>query len=226
MSLIENSKAVICDLDGVLIDGMPFHCRAWAGAFKSFGILIEDEDIYLREGEKRQVTATELYEKYTGRAPEPALVEVIIKEKDRIYKTIFTVQFIPGALEMLAVLKQSGVKTGLVTGSTSLHEMFSHHVYFLTLFDAIVDGDATPRGKPAPDPYLAAVERLKLPADQCCVIENAPLGIRSAIAAKLTCYGVKGPSPLSLETLKSAGAHFTFDSLNDLLDRLPRSDCS
>jgi HAD superfamily hydrolase (TIGR01509 family) len=225
MSLIENSKAVICDLDGVLIDGMPFHCRAWAGAFESFGIRIEEEDIYLREGEKRQVTANELYEKYTGRAADPTLAEVIIEEKDRIYRTIFRVRFIPGALEMLAVLKQKGVKAGLVTGSTSLHEMFSRHGDFLTLFDAIVDGEATPKGKPWPDPYLAAVERLRLPADQCCVIENAPLGIRSAIAAKLTCYAVKGPSPLSLEILKAAGAHFTFDDLTELLDSLRRSDC-
>ena len=223
MSRIENSKAVIFDLDGVLIDGMPFHWQAWARAFDSFGIQIKKEEIYLREGEKRQVTVNELYKKYTGREPEPALAEAIIKEKDSVYKTIFTVQFIPGALELLSSLEQRGVKAGLVTGSTSLAEMFRHHPKFLAFFDTVIDGDATPRGKPSPDPYLAAVEGLNLPADECCVIENAPLGIRSAVAAKLTCYGVRGPSPLSPETLKAAGAHFTFESLTKLMDCLPRS---
>lgn len=217
-----NDKAVIFDLDGVLIDSMPFHYQAWKDAFAEFDIDITREDIYEREGEKREKTVSDLYSKYSRKELNPDLIKSIIQTKDAIYKRIFKVQFIPGALELLASLKRNNVKLALVTGATSLEDLFRQHTGFLDNFDAIVDGDSSQRGKPAPDPYLIAVQRLQLSAENCCVIENAPLGIMSAVAANLICFAIKGPSSLSEATLKAAGAHRVYEDIEGLKEDIFR----
>lgn len=216
-------EGVIFDLDGVLIDSMPFHYQAWREAFKSFGIDITRNEIYEREGEKREITAKELYAKHALREANAELVKSIIQVKDAIYHRIFRVVFIPDALDLLSLLKSKSVKVGLVTGATSLDTLFRQHTGFLGVFDAIVDGDEPEKGKPAPDPYLIAVRKLGLLTQNCCAVENAPLGIRSAVAANLTCFAVKGPSPLSEETLKAAGAHSVYEDIEQLEDHIVNS---
>lgn len=215
-----NNKAVIFDLDGVLIDSMPFHYQAWREAFKRFGIAIAREEIYEREGEKREITAKELYAEHVAQEANADLIKSIIQAKDSIYHRLFRVIFIPGAMNLLSLLKSKNVRIGLVTGATSLDILFRPHIGFLAVFDAIVDGDEPEKGKPAPDPYLIAVRKLGLSTQNCCAVENAPLGIRSAVAANLTCFAVKGPSPLSEETLKGAGAHSVYKDIGQLADHL------
>ncbi|MEK6301969.1 MAG: HAD family phosphatase [Acidobacteriota bacterium] len=215
-----NRRAVIFDLDGVLIDSMPFHYQAWRQAFREFDITITREEIYEREGEKRETTAKELYTKHAGKEPAPNLIESIIHSKDKVYSSIFRVQFMHGALELLSLVESNKGKLGLVTGATSLDDLFREHKGFLAMFDAIVDGDEPEKGKPAPDPYLLALRKLGLLPQNCYVVENAPLGIRSAVAAHLTCLAVKGTSPLSHKILKEAGARSVYENIEQLRDDL------
>lgn len=217
-----NRTAVIFDLDGVLIDSMPFHFQAWRQAFGEFDITVTQGEIYEREGEKRETTARELYTKHAGKEPTANLIKSIIHSKDKVYSSIFRVQFIHGALELLGLLNSNKVKLGLVTGTTSLDDLFLQHKSFLRIFDAIVDGDEPERGKPAPHPYLLAVRKLGLLPQNCYVVENAPLGIRAAAAAHLTCLVVRGPSPLSDEILKDAGARSVYENIEQLGDDLFR----
>ena len=79
----------------------------------------------------------------------------------------------------------------------------------ITAFDVV-------KGKPDPEPYLKAWERSGLSKEQCVVIENAPLGVRSGKAAGLTVYAVN-TGVLSREDLMQAGADKVFDSMQDLL---------
>jgi beta-phosphoglucomutase len=212
--------AFIFDLDGVIIDSMPFHYRAWEEAFNKVGVTLTKEEIYEREGEKREITAREVFRHHKGVYPAARVVESIIRTKEEIYKSIFEIRLLPGVVDLLELLTSRKVKLGLTTGSTSLSFDFQHQKDLLEKFDAIVAGEEAINCKPAPDPYLLTVEKLNVPADSCFVIENSPLGVISALAANLTCIAVIGTSPLPAEALKRIGAHYIFTNLNELRDTL------
>ena len=219
---VNSEKTFIFDLDGVLIDSMPFHFQAWREAFGKVDIIISKDEVYEREGQKSEIAASEIYKKHTGKEPTSDLLNLIIEAKKDIFNRIFRLKIFPGVSGLLTLLRNKNAKIGLVTGSTYLAKMFHCRKEFLDIFDVIVAGEDSENSKPAPDPYIIAVQKLNALSEKCYVIENAPLGIKSAVAANLTCFAVKGTSPLSEETLKDAGAHFVFKDIEELKDHLVR----
>jgi beta-phosphoglucomutase-like phosphatase (HAD superfamily) len=170
------------------------------------GISPLPSEIYEREGERLAITARGLYLKHRGSAPNPHTVRVIVEAKERIYDRIFRLNFYPGAWDLVTQLKNENLKLGLVSGSTSLADHSSVYSHFLAMFDVVITGQDSPEYKPAPVPYLLAVDNLKLRIEDCLAVENSPLGIRSALAANLTCYAVKNNSVLTEQVLRNAGA--------------------
>ncbi len=219
---LTEKKAVIFDLDGVIIDSMPFYYRAWKHAFAAVGINVSEEEIYRREGEKREITAREVYKKYEGKEPPERLVKNIVTEKENMYHKIFEFRVFSGMKEILDLLKAKNVKLGLVTGSVNktIEKLKEENTNLFSLFDVIVTGEDTKNGKPSPDPYLAAVERLDVSAHNCYAVENAPLGIKSAVGAGLMCLAVKGSSVLSKTILKEAGADFVYEDIREMKKHL------
>lgn len=213
-------RAVIFDLDGLLIDSMFFYLKAWTEAFRQVGVRMPKEEVYRREGEAMEVTAFEVYRAVTRKEPSQELIHQIVESVNRIYSQIFDVRFLPGANEILEYCKGRGIARALVTGSRNLRAKFSGNEEFLDNFDVVVTGNDTKRGKPFPDPYEKAVEKLALPRENCIVVENAPLGIQSATVAGLTCVGVIGNSPLTAEVLRQAGASIVCTNLLELRDLL------
>jgi HAD superfamily hydrolase (TIGR01509 family) len=117
--------------------------------------------------------------------------------------------FRPGARELLADLRQAGVKTGLVT--MSLRRMAETVVGQIPFpaFDVIIAGDDAARPKPYPDPYLQAFEALGVQPHEALAIEDSPNGLRSAVASGATVIGV----PLMV-SLAGAGAHTVWQTLD------------
>jgi beta-phosphoglucomutase-like phosphatase (HAD superfamily) len=114
-------------------------------------------------------------------------------------------------------MKAKGIKLALVTGSPrSVIDEFKTQDEIFELFDCIITDEDTKKGKPNPDPYFAATECLGIPSKNCYVIENAPLGIKSAASAGLTCFAIKGNGPLSEEDLRKAGAIRIYKDIEDL----------
>jgi len=211
---------MIFDLDGLLIDSMFFYFKAWTEALRQVGVTIPKHEVYMREGEAMEVTAFEVYRSETSKEPSQKLVHQIVETVNRIYSQIFAVRFLPGATEILDYCRDRGIARALVTGSRRLRSKFSGNEGFLGYFDAVVTGNDTKRGKPFPDPYEKAVEKLALPPENCIAVENAPLGIQSATAAGLTCVAVIGNSPLTPEVLRQAGASIVCVNLVELQDLL------
>jgi beta-phosphoglucomutase len=195
-------KAVIFDMDGVLIDSMGFHVRAWQETFRPMGLAISSQEVYAREGESWR-KSTRDFLVMAGYKPTPALIARVFKKRTRIFKEIFKPRVFKGARSLLLFLKNKrGMSLGLVTATprNDVKRMLSAEV--IKLFDATVCGGDTKRGKPHPEPYLEILKRLKIKAQGAVVIENAPYGITSCKLAGIRCIAVA--TSLPMEYLKEA----------------------
>ncbi|HHT9137431.1 MAG TPA: HAD family hydrolase [Candidatus Wunengus sp. YC60] len=193
-------QAIIFDMDGVLVDSMHYHAEAWASALKTAGINIDKKIIYELEGANyRQVI--DIILRQFDRIPTEEEIQDIGSKKLTIFGQIARVKPFGGIKELLETLKQT-YKLAVVSGSnrSTVHETIN--AFFPETFQVIVDGEETKICKPSPEPYLNAVQRLGVSEDQCLVIENAPLGIRSAKSAGLRCIAVT--TYLDRECLKEA----------------------
>lgn len=182
---ITRYRAVLFDMDGVITDTMPLHLKAWQEAFLPRGIAVDRMDVYLREGMQSRLMAREIVRAKSASISDADLDE-IVAEKTRIFDreaSAYAKAFdgVPGTLTML---RNNGLRTALVTGSKAgSAEKVLEAAGVRGLFDVIVTGDDTKKGKPAPDPYLKAIKKVRAEPGDCVVVENAPLGIRSAKAA-------------------------------------------
>ncbi|MCQ6963776.1 HAD family hydrolase [Methanolobus chelungpuianus] len=209
-------KAVIFDMDGVLTDSMPYHARAMENVFNELGISIDPQDIYEREGEKTGDVVRFLLEKETN---EPSKYDVgsIVEKYVGEFRRIAELRVFGGMEACLHQLKKKFL-LAVVSGSDKPIVYDIMESKFPGVFDVIVTGDDVRHGKPAPDPYLKAVAMLKIGKDECFVVENAPMGVDSALSAGLCCVGV----PTYLESGKLKRADLLFRDHRELVDRLMR----
>jgi len=193
-------KAVIFDMDGVLVDSMPYHADAWVTVFADEGIKIRREDIYEIEGSNHTGIIGLIFRK-AGRIPESEDFFRLAEKKKDIFKKINKVTVFEGIHECIDSLKGKCL-LGVVSGSDKavVNELIAR--FFPDTFSVVVTGNDVIEGKPSPEPYLKAVEMLNVKKDECIVIENAPLGVESAKRAGLYCIAI--PAYIQPELLKNA----------------------
>ena len=211
-------KAFFFDMDGVLFDSMPRHAIAWEEVMKLHGLPFTAYDCYINEGRTGESVIREAFQKALGRDATPEEVTTIYAEKSAYYHQLLqtTTPTIPGIEDVLHFVKEKGAQIWVVTGSGMHTLLDSLNTVFPAIFqqDRMITAFDVTHGKPDPEPYLKAWERSGLPKEQCVVIENAPLGIRSGKAAGLTVYAVN-TGILKREDL--AQADKVFDSMAELL---------
>ncbi len=175
-------RAVLFDLDGVLIDSMPYHERAWRQVLSEIGI--EPPPLYIRlhEGEKAETTVHKLLKEW-GRSATDAEVARLIARKRDLYRGMAPRGLIPAARQTVEKLRAARIHCSVVTGSVRANMNGVLTDEEMALFDPIISAEMYLCGKPHPEPYLKALEVLRLPAQDCLVVENAPLGIQSGKAA-------------------------------------------
>ena len=180
--------AVLFDMDGTLVDTEPYwiaaefdivemHGGTWSHehAKALVGSDLLDSGAYIRRHGGVDRTPTEIVEMLLDRVVERIRAEVPWR---------------PGARELLGSVRGEGVDTALVTMSW---KRFSDEVVNCLpsgSFTVSVTGDEVLQGKPHPEPYLLAAERLGVRADECVAIEDSPTGVRSALAAGCRVIGV------------------------------------
>jgi len=193
--------AIVFDMDGVIVDSMPYHFLAWYEALRPYGVRVSCFDVYSKEGENWEKTLKCLLLGANIKPTKELLNEIFLRRK-QIFKRYFKRFIFKGALDLLVCLKKSGYTLGLVTGSPIQEVKRILSLKTISLFDAIVAGNQVKKGKPHPDPYLKVAKLLKLKPSQCVVIENAPFGVKSAKAAGMFCIAVS--TSLPKEYLKEA----------------------
>ncbi len=180
-------KAILFDVDGVLVDSMRFQADAWVKTFKEVGITITRRDIYELEGSNDSRLIKAIFEK-AGREPEPWHLEQL-PEKKREALEFDRIEPFEGILNCLKELKQH-FKLAMVSGSNRDTVEKIVNKFFSGCFDVVINGSDLERGKPDPDPFLKALEKLDLTKNECIVVENSPLGTTAARRAGLYCVAV------------------------------------
>ena len=200
-------KAVLFDMDGVIYDSMPNHACSWHQAMSSVGIQMEESEAYLYEG-MRGVETIKL------KARQQWNREISDEEAQRIYEikaSLFSqcppAHKMKGTEDLMRQIKADGLKICVVTGSgqhTLLDKLVTDYNGLIQQ-DLIVTSFDVTHGKPAPEPYLAGMRKVGTNPWETIVVENAPLGVQAAVAAK--CFTVAvNTGPLPDEALKSKGA--------------------
>ena len=203
-------KAIIFDVDGVLVDSMSFQADAWVKVFKELGININRRDIYELEGSNDSRLIKSVFEK-VGKEPEPWHFEQLPEKKHEVFE-FDKIKPYEGILDCLKELKQN-FKLAMASGSNRDTVEKIVNKFFPGCFDVVISGSDLERGKPDPDPFLTALEKLDLTKNECIVVENSPLGVTAARRAGLYCVAVA--SMLEPETIQHAD--LAFKDHNDLI---------
>tara|TARA_B100000674_G_C37669486_1_gene836340 strand:- start:55 stop:711 length:657 start_codon:yes stop_codon:yes gene_type:complete len=172
-------KGVFFDLDGTLIRSMYFHYLGWKTVLLKQDVIINKTDFYKKEGTKLNQLLKEFF-KENNKNFNVKLIAKLIEKKNNFYIKNNKSTFYPGVINLLKYLKKNNVYTSIVTAGSKKRVLNTLPKNFLNLFNSIITGDDCTRGKPYPDPYLLALKKSKLKKKQCIVLENAPLGIKSA----------------------------------------------
>ena len=180
-------------------------------------------DCYLNEGRTGESVIREAMWKARNRDATPDEIKQIYTEKSERFNLLAQqaggTVVIDGVAEVLRYVQSTGSQIWVVTGSgmRSLLDNLNNALQPVFQRDRMITAFDVTHGKPDPEPYLKAWERSGLKKEQCFVIENAPLGIRSGKAAGLTVYAVN-TGILMREDL--AQADQVFDSMAELLNFL------
>ncbi len=178
-------KAVFFDMDGVLYDSMPNHELSWQKAFAAHGVGFDAVEAYINEGRTARGTIDTIFLKRHGRRATDAEVESIYRTKTALMSQCPAAPAMPAMQPFVEFLRTRGIAIVVVTGSRqpSLIDKLSRDYGVDSQY--IVSGADVVHGKPDPEPYLTALGRVGMDARECAVVENAPLGVRSAKAAGL-----------------------------------------
>lgn len=217
-----NLKAVLFDMDGVLFDSMPYHAKAWAQVCGEYGLPIEPSEPYLHEGRTGASTIDIFANRFWGRNATDKEKSDIYARKCEVFNAFSEAPRMPGAETLLSKLKAQGLTIAVVTGSgqESLLSRLDNGYHGFFNKDLVVSSHDTPRGKPAPDPYLKGLDKCGVKPNEAVVIENAPLGVRAAVAAKVFTIAVN-TGPLDPQMLLNEGAGVVFPSMQALADAWP-----
>jgi beta-phosphoglucomutase len=215
-------KAILFDLDGVILDSMDQHAAAWLEVMSGEGLQVSREFILAHEGCLAQEVLANLLQEQ-GRAPAPSedlpgYMESLLERQARLFQSLHAGQVRPyaSAEALVRGLSQKGLSQALVTSSRRAQVEQCLSPALRAHFQVIVTREDVAQHKPHPEPYLAAMAALGVEAGRCLVVENAPAGIAAGLAAGATCFAVcstLGPEHLSQ-------AHAVFPDLAALAQHL------
>lgn len=213
-------KAVLFDMDGVLFDSMPAHAVSWHKAMESFGIAMSEADAYKYEGMRGVETIRTLCREQWGRDISEQEAQEMYAVKSRIFAGRQPAGTITGVRRLMQMIKKCGVKICVVTGSgqSTLLDKLLREFDGLLSKDLIVTSFDVGHGKPAPDPYLMGLSKCGVQPWEAVVVENAPLGIQAAVAAKIFTVAVN-TGPLPDEMLSESGADLVLHDMAALARR-------
>ena len=194
--------ALIFDIDGTIIDSMPTHDDAWEVFFARQGRTLDRDGFFRRTAGR---TGLELMHEFFGPVSDERARE-LVDEKEAIYRALFAPAFreVAGFAAFVHAARAAGFKLACATAGDAANIAFAmRNLAMEGFFDAVAGGHEVARGKPAPDIFLLAAQRLGADPADCIVFEDAPFGIEAARRAAMCAVAVT----TSATTAELAGPH-------------------
>jgi beta-phosphoglucomutase len=215
-------EAVIWDMDGVLADTASYHFLAWRETFARRGINFTEADFMRGFGIRNDAIIRNILGEKTTNAE----IATIAQEKEATFRHLIgqDIKPLPGVLELLSQLHEKGIRMAIA--SSTVIENIRLIVGSLGIgkyFQAIITGHDVTKGKPSPQVFLVAAQRLGAEPKNCVVFEDAVAGVKAAKSAGMHCVAITSSHPRE----KLAEADLIVDSLAEVsvkdLEELVRS---
>lgn len=203
--------AIIFDMDGVLIDSGSVHRDSWVRLAEELGAQVTSEQFSATFGRQNRDIVPMLF----GEDLSDNRVAELSDRKEVLYRELARgkIRAVDGAAELVRACQQAGLRLAIGSSAPPLNiELALDELGIAECFEAIVDESAVSRGKPDPQVFLLAAERLGLHPAACVVIEDAPAGIEAALSGGMTVVGLTSHHPAD----RLARADLVVDSLTDL----------
>ncbi len=212
--------AVIFDMDGVIVDNMEYHKKAWGIFLEKYASDIELEEFSKHFGKVNRDLLQIVFKKEVSEEEESRFGE----EKEAIYREIYADHIVPtaGLLDFLDSLKKNKVKTAVATAAPRVNMDFVFEKTGLRkYFDVLIDATEVTRGKPDPEIYLKAAKRLNCHPEECLVFEDSFPGVQSAKNAGMKVIALATSHPADkLQNAESVIKDFTEINVNTVLNYL------
>jgi beta-phosphoglucomutase len=186
-------KAVLFDLDGVLVSTDEFHYRSWLKLSKEEGFDFFDHEFNHQFRGVARMECVEILTKASGRSFTLEQKKEIAERKNRYFAESLAAvtpdELLPGALEALQELKRRGIKIAVASNSRNAKPIIKQ-VGIDQYLDAIVDGHEIENSKPDPEVFLLAAKGVGVDPAQCIVVEDAIAGLEAARRAGMKALGI------------------------------------
>ena len=201
--------AALWDLDGVLVDSTRFHYEAYRMLLAESGRDVGFDEFRNLFGLRNEA----ILQRLLGELPLQEM-ERLAQRKEELFRELIAgkVEALPGAADLARRLREAGVPMAIVSSTPRANiDLILDSLGLVDAFAVVVGAEDTRRGKPHPEGFLAAAERLGVPPADCVVLEDAPAGVEGAKAAGMRCIGVATTRPPE----RLSGADLVVDTLDD-----------
>src|SRR5437868_4190151 len=181
-------RGVIFDMDGVLIDSHPIHKRAWKKFFDSLEVEVSDSELdFVLDGRKKE----DILRHFLGQLPDSEIKKFGHQKEMLFREEALSIEPVEGALEFLEELTKAGIGFAIAScGSKSRVHYILHQLNIHDQFAAIITADDVQCGKPDPDIFRKAADRLGSSYSDLLGCEDAISGVQAAKAAGIKCLGI------------------------------------
>jgi len=212
---MNNIKACVFDLDGVIVDTAVYHYKAWKRLANSLGFDFTEHQNEQLKGVSR-VRSLQLILGWGGVIKTEEEQEALATQKNTWYMEMVNQmkpeEILPGAKEFVETCRKAGIKIAL--GSASKNSMTILNKTGITnLFDAVIDGNKVSKAKPDPEVFLQGARELGVEPGECVVFEDAIAGVEAAKAGGMKVVGIGQPGVLDADLVISGLDKMTLDKL-------------
>jgi len=201
-------KGIIFDMDGTIVDSLPYHYKAWKIFFRENKVENFSEKLKEYKGGGTLDLMTAVYgDKYSRNE-----LKIMTDDKEIIFRQIYknNVEPIKGFMKMFEFIKSKKILVGLASNAIRKNvKMILNELKIYEEFDSIICGDEVKKGKPNPEMFDETVNRFKLKKKECLIFEDSVEGVSAAVNSKVDVIGIT--SSTSGEVLIDRGCKLTMD---------------
>ena len=206
-----NARAVLWDMDGTLVDSADYHSEAWHAVMVPRGVALTDEMFRSTFGQRNDT----ILRIWCGQDISDADIEEISHAKEARYRELVAergILLLPGIARRIAQLSDAGWHQAIASAAPRANvEAIIAALDLASVVEAFVGGEDVVRGKPDPEVFRKAAERLGIAPEYCIVVEDAPAGVEAGLRAGMRVIGVG----INHQKLPADRAAFSLDDLPD-----------